>query len=67
MTNDDFKAWRAVMGYSQVEAAKALDVSKSTVELYERGTRRDNNEPVIIPLTVSLACAALYHRIKPWG
>lgn len=67
MTPDDFKAWRATMGLSQQAAADALGISKGSVELYEAGKRRDDGRPVIIPRTVALACAALYHKLGPWG
>jgi len=67
MTPDDFKAWRAVMGFNQIEAGKALGLSKSTIELYEKGKRRDTGAPVEIPLTVALACTALWHKMKPWN
>lgn len=66
MSPDDFKAWREAMGLSQVAAAKSLGISKGSIELYEAGKRRDDGRPVIIPLTVALACSALYHRLGPW-
>ena len=66
MTPDDFKAWRATMGYNQVQAAEALGLSKSSIELYEKGKRRDDGRAVEIPITVSLSCAALFHRLEPW-
>ena len=66
MTPDDFKAWRAAMGFNQIEAAKALGLSKSSIELYEKGRRRDDGRPVEIPLTVALSCTALFHRLEPW-
>lgn len=66
MKPDDFKAWRTVMGISQAGAAEALGLSKSTIENYERGTRREDDRPVTIPLSVALACSAIYHRLDPW-
>ncbi|PYE98907.1 hypothetical protein C8J35_103508 [Rhizobium sp. PP-F2F-G38] len=59
MSPEDFKAWRSAMGFSQTEAAAALDISKGSIELYERGARRDDGRPVLIPRTVELACSAL--------
>ena len=59
MTNDEFKAWRKHMGYSRAEAARMLGVSSGSVELYERGRRREDERPVVIPKPVELACAAL--------
>lgn len=67
MTADDFKGWRAAMGLSQRAAAEALGVSRPTIENYERGVRLTDGQPVTIPRTVALACAALYHRLEPWG
>lgn len=67
MTPDDFKAWRMTVGLSQQAAADALGISKGSVELYEAGKRRDDGRPVAIPKTVALACAALYHKLQPWG
>lgn len=64
MTNAQFKAWRKHMGFTMAEAAKALGISPGSVELYERGARRDNSRPVVIPRPVELACAALALGIK---
>lgn len=66
MTNEGFKAWRKTMMLSQATAAEWLGVSKPTVENYERGTRRDTGDPVVIPRHIALACAALYSRLEPW-
>jgi len=59
MTPEQFKAWRKHMNLSQQEAADALGLSKGSVDLYERGRRREDERPVVIPKTVELACAAL--------
>ena len=60
MTPEQFKAWRKHRGETQAEAAKALGISKGSVELYESGQRRQADaRSVVIPLTVELACAAL--------
>ena len=59
MNADQFKSWRQTMGLSQAEAAAALDISKSSIELYELGHRRDDGRPVLVPKTVELACLAL--------
>lgn len=67
MTPDQFKKWRATMGLSQIKAGEILGLSKTTIELYEAGRRRDDGRPVEIPHTVALACSALYHRLKAWG
>lgn len=67
MTPDDFKAWRAIMGFNQKQAGEALGLSKSAIELYEKGARRDTGTPVEIPLAVAYACSAIYHKMEPWG
>jgi hypothetical protein len=60
MTPQEFRQWRLAMGFTtQQQAADALDISKSAVELYETGRRRDTGQPVVIPRVVALACAAL--------
>lgn len=65
MTAEDFRRWRRGMGFTQEAAADALDLGKSTIELYERGSRRDGDRrPVKIPLVVSLACKMLTLRRK---
>lgn len=67
MTAEDFKAWREQLGLSQIKAAKVLGLSRSTVNLYELGNRWDEGRPVEIPRVVALACAAIFHRLEPWG
>lgn len=66
MTPEDFKDWRKAMGLSQDGAADALQLSNATIQNYERGVRLDG-KPAPIPFTTALACAALYHRLGPWG
>lgn len=66
MSPDQFKAWRKRMGLNQAKAAEALGISKSSVELYERGVRRDDGRPVVIPKAVELACAALVAGITEY-
>ncbi|WP_210482731.1 helix-turn-helix domain-containing protein [Microvirga antarctica] len=59
MTREQFKSWRNHMGLTQQAAADALGISKGSVDLYERGRRREDERPVVVPKTVELACAAL--------
>ena len=54
------------MKLSQQGAADALGLSKASIELYERGSRRDDDRPVVIPRTVELACAALMQGIATY-
>jgi transcriptional regulator with XRE-family HTH domain len=60
MTPQEFKAWRKSMGFTQVQAAAALDMSRVMIGLYECGHRRDGTRPAVtIPRVVELACAYL--------
>lgn len=59
MTPTEFRDWRKRLGLSQARAAEALGLGRSTVEQYDSGKRRDRDEPVKIPRTVALACAAI--------
>ncbi len=67
MTSDDFKAWRKEMGFTQPQAAEALGISRQSVENYERGSRREDERPVVIPKSIALACTAILHKMNPWG
>lgn len=58
MTPEQFKNWRAHMGFSQARAAEVLDMSEDAIGYYDLGRRRDGRA-VVIPKTVELACAAL--------
>jgi transcriptional regulator with XRE-family HTH domain len=64
MTSVEFKAWRERLGFSQQAAAEALGLSKSSIELYERGSRRDDGRPVDIPTTVELSCKYLAQQAR---
>jgi transcriptional regulator with XRE-family HTH domain len=55
------------MGLSQQSAADALGLSKGSIELYERGSRREDGRPVEIPKAVELACAALSRGIRQYN
>jgi len=67
MTPRDFKNWRKQMGFTQQQAAEALGLSKATIENYDKGVRREDGRPVIIPRVVALACAAIANNIEPFG
>jgi DNA-binding XRE family transcriptional regulator len=64
MTSTEFKSWRERLGLSQQTAADLLGISKGSIELYERGSRRDDNRPVEIPTTVELACKYLAQQAR---
>lgn len=61
------------MLWTQEFTAQKLGISYSCIQTYERGTRADKkNEdltliPVVIPLVVALAMAALENKLSPWG
>jgi transcriptional regulator with XRE-family HTH domain len=60
----EFRLWRDELGLSQQAAADVLGMSKGSIELYERGSRRDDNRQVVIPTTVELACKYLAQRVR---
>lgn len=62
MTPQDFIAWREKLGYSKAQVAKHLGISLNSVVLYERGSRYEDNRPVVIPKIVELATEALTYR-----
>lgn len=64
MTSAEFKSWRDRLGLSQQSAADLLGISKGSIELYERGSRRDNNREVDIPMTVELSCKYIAQRAQ---
>ncbi|MDF2995864.1 MAG: hypothetical protein K0R27_1501 [Xanthobacteraceae bacterium] len=65
MTPEQFREWRAYMGYTLREAAEALDLSSGAVQSYEAGARPEGRR-VVIPRTVELACAALAVGIRKY-
>jgi transcriptional regulator with XRE-family HTH domain len=60
----EFRSWRERLELSQQAAADVLGMSKSSIELYERGSRRDDGRSVLIPTTVALACGFLEQRAR---
>lgn len=64
MTPKQFKAWRKRLRLSQRAAGEALGLGLSTIRLYERGFRFEDERPVRIPLHVRLAMAALSLGLK---
>lgn len=52
-------AWRQRMGWSQLEAARQLDVAASTYIAWERETARRSGDHLPPPRTAILAAAAL--------
>jgi DNA-binding XRE family transcriptional regulator len=56
MKAETFQAWRKRLGLTKVAAAKALGISRPTVDGYEAGWNK-------IPLHIALACAAIAHGL----
>lgn len=67
MTPDDFKNWRKAIGFSPDAAAEALDVSRSTIDLFESENPLDGEYSAEIPKSIALACTALYHKLDQWS
>lgn len=67
MTSEQLKAWRKALGLTQRQAADALGLSRAAITNYEAGFRHGTGEPVVIPRTVALACAALRAGLGPEG
>ncbi len=65
MTPLEFKIWRISHGYTRKTLALALDMSKSSIDKYEVGERKEG--VVTIPLTVRYALSALHAGLDPVG
>ena len=59
MTNEQLYLWRKQRGWSRAVAAKKLGISTASLQIYERGARFENLEPVAVPKLVALACQQL--------
>ena len=60
MTPADFRAWRARLGLTQAQAARALDIGRRTILRYEQDPVDPLDEPPYpIPRAIALACKAL--------
>jgi transcriptional regulator with XRE-family HTH domain len=73
MSPEQFRAWRAGLGLTQLQAAAKLGLSVSMLKNYESGflRRRDAHTgeliEVEIPRAIALACAAIAAGLKPIG
>jgi transcriptional regulator with XRE-family HTH domain len=62
MTPDDLVRWRERMGWSQIDAAAALGMSRRAHQHLEAGTTSRGRSLQTIPKLVELACAELTRR-----
>lgn len=58
-------AWRDRMGWTQREAAAALEVTLTTYQSWEAEKRFKDGTPLQPPRTALLAAAALEHELEP--
>ena len=63
MTPQEFRDWRKRLGWSQQQAAAALDKGLSNIQAYERGARKTGGPAYPIPRAVALACCELARRV----
>lgn len=61
MTGDDLKAWRTRMGWTQVEAARQLGISRVQYNRLEVAAQRGDGRNSEISRSIGLACCALEH------
>lgn len=57
--------WRKRVGLSQRAAAAALGLALTSYQDQERGTNRKTGQPIRVPLSLLLACAAIEAGIQP--
>ncbi len=57
MQNEAFSAARKRMGMKQIELARVLEMSPTTIGHYEHGR-------MPVPICVALAMRALWHRLE---
>lgn len=67
MTGGQLRAWRKQMGWTQPFAAQKIGVCTSSLRSYEKEKRSDKDKPVLIPLPIAWACAAIADGLAPWG
>jgi transcriptional regulator with XRE-family HTH domain len=59
MTNEELYLWRKGLQWSRKQAAAKLGISVASLQIYERGTRFESDDPVAVPQVVALACKHL--------
>lgn len=62
MNKEQLRAWRKRCNMTQEEACKALGVSRSNYQNFERGTNH-RKEAVTIPQPVALACELIESKL----
>ena len=62
MTKEELKQWQLAMGYTQQQAADALDISRATYRDKLTGVSRNTGKPVLIDRVTKLACAYLLEK-----
>lgn len=68
MKDTAFKRWRKQLGYTQEEAARALDCSRSQVANWDAGVERSRGTAAIPPkaIRVLMTLEAQGQSITPW-
>lgn len=64
MPAEQFKNWRSEMGFTLKQVADELGLLKTTVENYDKGTRREDGGQVKIARTVFLHALALNKTLR---
>lgn len=67
MTPADLVAWQTQLGLTPPKAAAALGVSYATYRDWLAGKSRNTGKPIVISLSVALACSALAAGLRPYS
>lgn len=67
MTPDDLRRWQMEMGYTQDQAAEALDTPIRTYKRWLSGINPNTGQPIKIDYVIDLACAALLLKLAPFS
>jgi DNA-binding XRE family transcriptional regulator len=59
----NFNRWRLECGFTQQQAAKALDISKSHVENYDKGINRTSKEKAIPPYAIRVLMTIIAQKL----
>ncbi len=61
------KDLREYLGLSQEAAAEKLGISEGSLRNYEKETRPDKKDPVLIPMLLDWALSAIHAGLKPFS